>query len=249
MNPFEEYEYHLNQIQASAARFLIDGEEYDAANVLLACSLDLEKRYSMHGDSIEVALLEGPRHVYDILSKRDNPIRKTILRAIKSVDPEVDDLDVKAQLVDIIDSDWRQELLDIARGKRVTNQGLVGKKDNQIPVHLWNNLYFRSKTEIKIAEELDRLGVLFFPNCRGRLGKKSSRENREPDFLICYKGKWGILEVDSEAFHPSAAKDHDRDRLFHGHGILVIQHFTATECYNKPDEVVRRFLGILERAN
>ncbi len=29
----------------------------------------------------------------------------------------------------------------------------------------WQNLHFRSVSEVKIAQTLDRFGVLFFPNC------------------------------------------------------------------------------------
>ena len=81
----------------------------------------------------------------------------------------------------------------------------------------WNNLNFRSESEVRIAQALDKLNILFFPNCKGRLGVASARENREADFLVCYKGEWGILEVDGEPFHPPSrtVADHTRDRLFH----------------------------------
>ncbi len=51
----------------------------------------------------------------------------------------------------------------------------------------WQNLYFSSVSEVKIAQALDRVGVLFFPNCRGRLTTIQGRQNRECDFLICYE--------------------------------------------------------------
>ena len=36
-----------------------------------------------------------------------------------------------------------------------------------------------------------------------------------------------------------------RDRLFRAYGIRVVEHFDAGQCFNGPDEVVRRFLAIL----
>jgi len=115
---------------------------------------------------------------------------------------------------------------------------------------VWNNLRFRSASEVQIAQALDRAGVLFLPNCKARLGLPESRRNREADFLVGYEGKWGILEVDGEPFHPPSrtAEDHERDRLFHDHGILVVEHFDANKCYENPDDVVRRFLEILKKA-
>src|SRR5262245_38184621 len=35
-------------------------------------------------------------------------------------------------------------------------------------------------------------------------GANERSQNREVDFLVCYKGKWGILEGDGEAFHPAS---------------------------------------------
>ena len=78
------------------------------------------------------------------------------------------------------------------------NQGIQFYSNSTI--HTWENLRFRSKTEIKIAEALDRTGVLFVPNSLARLTTPKGRENKEADFLICYNGKWGVLEVDGP-FH------------------------------------------------
>ena len=106
---------------------------------------------------------------------------------------------------------------------------------------MWQNLSFSSVSEVKIAQALDRSGVLFFPNCRGRLTTTEGRRNRESDFLVCYEGIWGILEVDGEPFHPAsrAAEDHKRDGFFLDHGVWV-HRFDSNECFNCPDDVVQR---------
>ena len=111
----------------------------------------------------------------------------------------------------------------------------------------WENLNFRSHAEIQIAKALDRAGVLFYPNCRCRLNITIGRGNRESDFLVFHQGKWGILEVDGEHWHPPcrAVEDHERDRLFKAHGILFVEHYDADRCSEKPNEVVQEFLQIL----
>jgi hypothetical protein len=113
----------------------------------------------------------------------------------------------------------------------------------------WQNLSFSSVSEVKIAQALDRIGVLFFPNCRGRLTTTEGRRNRECDFLICYEGIWAILEVDGEPYHPAsrAAEDHKRDGFFLDHGVWV-HRFDSNECFKYPDDVVRRFLERLKRS-
>ncbi len=115
---------------------------------------------------------------------------------------------------------------------------------------MWQNLSFSSVSEVKIAQALDRVSVLFFPNCRGRLNTTEGRRNRECDFLICYEGIWGILEVDGEPFHPAsrAAEDHKRDGFFLDHGVWV-HRFDSNECFNYPDNVVQRFLQRLKRVH
>jgi hypothetical protein len=163
--------------------------------------------------------------------------------AIKSVLPThlvVEALLPRAELIDI-DENWRKELLEIARGKAIHNQAA-----DATTVFIWQNHRIRSKTEIRVAQALEKEKVMYFPNCKARLGI-STRENREPDFLVFDKGKFGILEIDGEPFHPAsrAAEDHDRDRLFKAHGIKLVEHFDAGECFENAETVVKRFLYLL----
>jgi hypothetical protein len=75
-------------------------------------------------------------------------------------------------------------------------------------------------------------------------------EKREPDFLICYRGKWGILEINGDDFHSGpiqTAKDHDRARRFNHYGVFFIQAYPLDRCKNRPGDVVDEFLHLLER--
>ena len=125
------------------------------------------------------------------------------------------------------------------------NQGVQFRSYRKI--HTWENLRFRSKTEIKIAEALDRTGVLFVPNSLARLTTPKGRENKEADFLICYNGKWGVLEVDGP-FHTAERRveEQERERIFKKNGIKVVERFDAERCYNNPDEVVQEFFKMIE---
>ncbi|MFM2063406.1 MAG: Secreted effector protein PipB2 [Cyanobacteriota bacterium] len=125
------------------------------------------------------------------------------------------------------------------------NQGVQFRSDRKI--HTWERLRFRSKTEIKIAEALDRTGVLFVPNSSARLTTPKGRENKEADFLICYNSKWGVLEVDGP-FHTAERRveEQERERIFKKNGIKVVERFDAQRCYNNPDEVVQEFFKMIE---
>ena len=247
--------FDCERLTASAARFLIDGGEENAANVLLACTLNVW--YSGDGwwsgderlDGVHVELA-GPRIAYDFLqTDMENPIATQIRKAIEAVLPTqayIRHFSPKAELVDI-SPDWRSDLSEIARGRQINNQAPA--YGNAPPSITWNNLKFRSVSERRIAEALDAAGVLFFPNCVARLGENSVRRNREPDFLVCHSHKWGILEVDGEPFHPPSrtTQDHERDRLFRSYGIRVVEHYDASRCYQDPAGVVKEFLELMDR--
>jgi very-short-patch-repair endonuclease len=98
-----------------------------------------------------------------------------------------------------------------------------------------------------VARAVDSAGVLFLPNCltRVQIGP-DKRATREADFLICHNGKWGILEVDGP-HHPRAVVDHERDRVFRGHRIKVIERFDWEECYKDAPSVVQQFLTLLDK--
>jgi hypothetical protein len=120
----------------------------------------------------------------------------------------------------------------------------MAAKDGR-PTHTWNELKYASASEIRIAQELEKRQVLFFPLAvavRAETGK-NWQDHREVDFLVCQNGAWGILEV---SYHPDRyERDSEKDVWFKKSGILCIQHYTAERCYKDSQGVVEEFLGIL----
>lgn len=144
-------------------------------------------------------------------------------------------------LAEALDGNLNEWRLEAGPGRDWSNQGASAP-------HPWRGMRFRSKTERRIAAALESANVAFFPNGRGRLGTAPDfRETREPDFLVILDGKLGILEVDGDDYHPPqrAAEDHGRDRAFRRHGIRVVERYSATECWDAPDQVVAEFLQLL----
>ena len=117
----------------------------------------------------------------------------------------------------------------------------TGRLVSEAPIE-HDGLRFRSRTEIQIYDELKRRNILFFPNATAVLGGKNIK--REPDFLVCQDGKWGILEVMGDRFHTAAnaVQDHDRARLFKDYRIFLIEFYDARKCYEAPTIVVDDFL-------
>lgn len=110
-------------------------------------------------------------------------------------------------------------------------------------------LRYRSLPEVRIARALDRAGVLFLPNCMARLTlPNGQRVNREADFLVCYRGHWGVLEVDGENWHPPerTALEHKRDRVFRRHGLRTVERYDARACLQSADRLVADFLELVQ---
>lgn len=118
----------------------------------------------------------------------------------------------------------------------------------------WGGMYFRSRTEVKIAENLYNNNVLFFANARGQVSPQGSPASVnseqltgrvEVDFLVFYQGKCRILEVDGQHHQEGSqtVRDYVRDRTLLREGIPTVR-FTANECYNRPADVVTEFLNM-----
>ena len=248
-----------DDVLGRAVRFLLEGGDDKAAAVLVNSTLDVVVDYVQkprwEGDAGWARVIYAVfanREGYEILTTAeetisdDHGIRAAVNRALSAVTPR----DMEAQV------EVRFDQTPVAEGWRedVAQYLLRAEVHNQAPgppatVRLWQNLRFRSESERRIAQALDRAGVLFFPNCRARVTSDKKRATVEPDFLVCSNGRWGILEVDGEPYHPPSrtVHDHTRDRVFKGHGIVLVEHFDASECFENPDEVVRKFLALLNR--
>ncbi len=191
--------------------------------------------------------LTSNRAIYDIIQNVSNPSTIAIKKAFAAVLPyeySLEYLFAIVQLSDDFDPEWRTKMLEIIEGKMPLNQCLPIQEK---PRHSWAYLLFRSPVEITIAQTLDKYKVLYLPNCMARLGLPGTRENKEADFLVCYEGKWGILEVDGETYHTNAAKDHNRGRLFKLHGIKVFEPYEAARCVKEPDKVIQEFLELVKK--
>jgi hypothetical protein len=107
--------------------------------------------------------------------------------------------------------------------------------------YIYNSMRFRSISEIKIAEELDKRNICYSANVPMSIGGIV----KEIDFLIQHPItlQFGILEVNGPQ-HTNSAKDHDRARLLFERGMVCI-FYTATDAYNQPSWVVDNFLNIL----
>ncbi|MDJ0800571.1 MAG: hypothetical protein QNJ51_27820 [Calothrix sp. MO_167.B12] len=153
------------------------------------------------------------------------------------------------QLIEI-EEDWQNRIKFIIDNYNYVNQGLITEtvfiRKEKDPI-VYKEIKFGSQSEVRIAQELERAGVLFFPlplAVRHETGK-FHLDHREVDFLVCSDGIWGILEV---SFHPERYEnDKEKDAWFKQSGILCIEHYPSEKCYNYPRAVIEEFLSILAK--
>lgn len=151
-----------------------------------------------------------------------------------------------------VEEDWQKTIKYLIAQSKELNQAVVsekiGMREGREPaVYTYNEMKFASKSEIRIAQELEQAGVLFFPlplAVRNETGK-NYLDHREVDFLVCVDGTWGVLEV---AHHPDRyEKDAEKHAWLQKSGILCVVHRPAEKCYNQPRAVVTEFLEILAK--
>ncbi|EDN71563.1 conserved hypothetical protein [Beggiatoa sp. PS] len=149
-----------------------------------------------------------------------------------------------------VEEGWKEIIRELIANDKNSNQAsiteLMFKREHK-ETCFYNSIKFASQSEIRIAQALEQRRVLFFPlplAVRYDTGN-NYQDYREPDFLICDKGIFGIIEV---SYHPNRfEKDSEKDIWFKKSGILCIQHYTAERCYKEPDKVVDEFLEILSK--
>jgi hypothetical protein len=218
----------------------------------------------------ELSLLQGPWEVCGVnidlppasfgYIEADGSLKKILEQTLKLVsrghfhdqngDPLKDiQVEFRIKLLELEDN-WLEVIKEQIVNAKDSNQGLISEKvfaRNRKQVFQYNELKFASQSEIRIAQELEKKGVLFFPLAvavRSDTGKLFE-DHREVDFLICQNGIWGILEV---SYHPDRfEKDSEKDYWFKKSGILCIQHYTAERCFTNSGAVVDEFLGILKK--
>ncbi len=121
-------------------------------------------------------------------------------------------------------------------------------KQREERVYPWNDWQFTSEAQLKIAETLDRLEVVFFPNARGRLTTLQGRQNQEFSFLIFHQGKWGILEIERDIPAGDADNNERINPTFPAVDICLVRHYQHRQCCEQPERVVADFLETLTRS-
>ncbi|MGV9849950.1 hypothetical protein ACWDWU_14425 [Streptomyces sp. NPDC003442] len=147
----------------------------------------------------------------------------------------------------VVGPDWREVVQREISGERPTNQA----RRLQPGPRRWleDNLAFTNEGEQSVYRALKNRQenvlprqetVSIFPLPNGRI----VRRTLEPDFLVTYKGRAGILEIDGPHHNARRALDTTRDHLLHDSGIAYVDR-VPVEALDSPaelEQVIDRFL-------
>jgi hypothetical protein len=153
------------------------------------------------------------------------------------------------------DDQWKDTIEWVIKGTAlvVGQSNQANGNGHNSPIE-WGGMYFRSTAEVKIAEALDKRGVLFFANARGRVSSQGSPVSAssswltgriEIDFLVFLEGQCISLEVDGKHHEEDiqTQRDYIRDRVLLRERIPTAR-FAASECLQQPDAVIEEFLNL-----
>lgn len=149
----------------------------------------------------------------------------------------------------LVRRDWRKDVESHLRGKP-SNQAALVKLPDRFPVV--DSMRFRDGAETAVYSALkakqealpatDSLTII--PNASVRI----PGHTWEPDFVVLYRGRAGVIEVDGGSHRKKYAADKSRDKLLEDAGITRVERIDVGdaenphECQSFVDSFLRRLL-------
>ncbi|MFB2974286.1 hypothetical protein ACE1CD_35430 [Aerosakkonema sp. BLCC-F183] len=247
----------LQRLHRTWVQALINDDRNDCAAFIIDAELFFEEGWVKNANELSISglVVEIPLLLYSTVT-RDEAVQEILEQYFISIARGhiwncMDNFPIsyRCKLIDI-EENWQKTIKFLIAQSKDLNQALVTEKafarQGKEPI-IYNEMKFASKSEIRIAQELEAIGVLFFPLPLAVRNETADiyEDHREVDFLVCLDGTFGILEI---AYHQGRyEKDKEKDAWFKKSGILCVEHYPAERCYNQPRSVVNEFLSILSK--
>lgn len=144
---------------------------------------------------------------------------------------------------------WRDQLKAQVAGKRPTNQGRKMRLEPPKFTEDW--LFFTNAGELAVYQALKQLQekvlkadetIGIYPLAGGRVPGRTW----EPDVLVTYKGRAGVIEIDGPHHNGRRAMDTSRDHLLRDAGVAFVDRITV-EALDNPAELTAALQRFLRR--
>ncbi|MGJ3559480.1 hypothetical protein ACR6C2_15055 [Streptomyces sp. INA 01156] len=130
--------------------------------------------------------------------------------------------------------DWRKQL-KASNGAQPTNQARRPRLESQHPIE--DGLHFTNEWEHRVyvvlrerqaaLSDIETIGVLPLP------GMRVLGHTFEPDLLVTYKGRAGVIEIDGPHHKGRRSDDASRERLLRNAGIKHIDRIDVRDSTTK----------------
>lgn len=242
---------------AAAATLLYqqgDTEAAIAATDVLVVDLSLWNSNEYEPDEYLVYFTVEP----NLVDQFTDAMLKRLVDGMHAVMPRraavrIDSIEV-SPVVPVPSADWRNQLRT-ANGPTPTNQARKVRLEPEDQHPIEDDLHFTNEWEHRVYGVLkarqaalpdnETIGIM-------PLGKmRLLGSTREPDFLITYKGRAGVIEVDGPHHGKSgrASSDHSRDNLMIHAGVEWVSRLDVQDVNTKAEaeKFVDNFLARLAR--
>jgi hypothetical protein len=187
----------------------------------------------------------APEHLEEFTKDAITAIDRTCCEVSARRGYGIFDVSVR-EILPEVGPEWRENLRQQSNGKRPTNHARRMRPEPSRPRE--DGLTFTNDGELTVYRALKRLQessprdetIGIFPLAGGRLPGKTW----EPDVLVTYKGRAGILEIDGPHHNARRAMDTTRDHMWLDAGVAFVDRIPV-EALSDPKELeasLRRFL-------
>lgn len=234
-------DYEKPQVQAEAtvalaAAVLVQRGQQDAARLLIdVVSVTRESEWNSDGDNVWIEV--APEHRAQFTDEVMDKIREVCEEVSDRRHYGISWVGVREILPDV-GPQWREQIIQQVSGKRPTNQ--ARRVRSEPPRFVEDYLSFTNQGELTVYRALKKVQeklpsehtIGIYPLAGGRMPGRTW----EPDILVTYKGKVGILEVDGPSHNGRRALDLTRDHVLYDTGIAFIDR-VPVEALNDPEEL------------
>lgn len=243
--PYEERErLYSERVLGQAAIVLHQrGHSESAALMLDVVSIDFDNHTELMDDNswartyhtavLEIEPFVIPRFTDDRLNE--------ILAVLKVVFEKDHSRDVRGvrtrDVVPRVSEDWREQLAQQMKGGKQSNQARKVKLEPTHPVtdglHFTNEWEHRVYTVLRERQlalpDIETIGILPLP------GMRVLGHTFEPDLLVTYKGRAGVIEIDGPHHKGRRSDDASRERLLRNAGIKHIDRIDVRDSTTKAE--------------
>ena len=255
-DPFLVGESEKRQIRGEAALghaavVLVQRGDLETARLLLDVIQVAVVGNDFEGD--ELWLEVAPEHLGQFTHEILGSIRDVCIEVSNRRGYGIGEVGVREVLPEV-GPQWREQLRQQSSGsKRPTNQ--ARRVRSEPPRHTEDWLYFTNPGELAVYRALKQIQekdlppeytIGIYPLAGGRVPGRTW----EPDVLVTYRGRAGILEIDGPAHNARRAMDLSRDHVLLNTGVAFVDR-VPVEALNSPSEltaILRRFLRRLGEA-